>query len=146
MFIQGFDVTLSYQIDPCSTLDKAGAAAAAAAGVATGDGTAPAEDEASGPKKRSGKTQLFIDFVDAPEVDEDELFAPAESASLMFTAANEAENRKSKHVLPDDIHFSSKQLLRMFLKPSYIVSWAWRGMHHTHCRSIVPFFLALNNS
>ncbi|KAF9349538.1 hypothetical protein BGX34_001753, partial [Mortierella sp. NVP85] len=96
-------------------------AAAAAAGVATGDGTVPAEDEVSGPKKRSGKTQLFIDFVDAPEVDEDELFAPADAASLMFTAANEAENRKSKHVLPDDIHFSSKQLLRMFLKPSYII-------------------------
>ncbi|KAF9963424.1 hypothetical protein BGZ65_003489 [Modicella reniformis] len=58
---------------------------------------------------------------DAPEVDEDELFAPAEATSLMFTAANETENRKSKHALPDDVHFSSKQLLRMFLKPSYII-------------------------
>jgi len=105
--------------------------------VATGDGTVPAEDEVSGPKKRSGKTQLFIDFVDAPEVDEDELFAPGDATSLMFTAANEAENRKSKHVLPDDIHFSSKQLLRMFLKPSYIVS-----LNHTLCKSIVSFIFS----
>lgn len=93
---------------------------------------AQVEEETTGPKKRSGKVPLFIDFVDAAEVDEDELFAPAEATSLMFTAANETENRKSKHVLPDDVHFSSKQLLRMFLKPSYIVSsheGHWRGYH-----------------
>lgn len=100
--------------------DKTNAAAAAAA--AAGDASTQVEEETSGPKKRSGKVPLFIDFVNAPEVDEDELFAPAEATSLMFTAANETENKKSKHVLPDDIHFSSKQLLRMFLKPSYIVS------------------------
>lgn len=75
-----------------------------------------------GPKKRSAKEPLVINFLDAEEVDEDEIFAPAEASSLMFTASHEAENRKSKHVLPDDVHFSSKQLLRMFMKPTFIVS------------------------
>ena len=84
--------------------------------------TPAAEEEVGGQKKRTGKAPLVINFTDAPEVDEDELFAPAEASSLLFTAANVTENRKSKHVLPDDVHFSSKQLLRMFMKPSFIVS------------------------
>ncbi|KAF9392770.1 hypothetical protein CPB97_010146 [Podila verticillata] len=88
-----------------------------AAAVTTIDGV-PVEE---GPKKRSAKEPLVINFLDAEEVDEDEIFAPAEASSLMFTASNEAENRKSKHVLPDDVHFSSKQLLRMFMKPSFII-------------------------
>ncbi|KAF8936697.1 hypothetical protein BGZ58_003847 [Dissophora ornata] len=87
-----------------------------------GDASTPAaEEEVGGQKKRTGKAPLVINFMDAPEVDEDELFAPAEASSLLFTAANVAENRKSKHVLPDDVHFSSKQLLRMFMKPSFII-------------------------
>ncbi|KAG0208641.1 hypothetical protein BGX28_000449 [Mortierella sp. GBA30] len=92
----------------------------AATGVATGEG---AEDEQSGagPKKRSAKVPLVIDFLNAPEVDEDELFASAEATSLMFTAANEAEHQKTNHTLPDDVHFSSKQLLRMFVKPTFII-------------------------
>ncbi|ORZ28099.1 condensin complex subunit 2/barren, partial [Lobosporangium transversale] len=87
------------------------------------EGTVPGEEDvtAGTTKKRTGKVPLFINFTDAPEVDEDELFAPADASSLLFTQANEAENRKSKHVLPDDIHFSSKQLLRMFTKPSFII-------------------------
>ncbi|KAG0369980.1 hypothetical protein BGZ54_008165 [Gamsiella multidivaricata] len=88
----------------------------------TADAATPAEEEATGgPKKRSGKVPLVINFLDVAEIDEDELFAPAEKSSLLFTAANEAENRKSKHLLPDDVHFSSKQLLRMFMKPSFII-------------------------
>ncbi|KAF9330868.1 hypothetical protein BG006_006220 [Podila minutissima] len=91
--------------------DKNSAAATTADGV-------PVEE---GPKKRSAKEPLVINFLDAEEVDEDEIFAPAETSSLMFTASHEAENRKSKHVLPDDVHFSSKQLLRMFMKPTFII-------------------------
>ncbi|KAF9318208.1 hypothetical protein BG003_011685 [Podila horticola] len=91
--------------------DKNSAAATTVDGV-------PVEE---GPKKRSAKEPLVINFLDAEEVDEDEIFAPAEASSLMFTASNEAENRKSKHVLPDDVHFSSKQLLRMFMKPTFII-------------------------
>ncbi|KAG0348230.1 hypothetical protein BG004_005626 [Podila humilis] len=92
-------------------------AAATAVAATTADG-APVEE---GPKKRSAKEPLVINFLDAEEVDEDEIFVPAEASSLLFTASHEAENRKSKHVLPDDIHFSSKQLLRMFMKPTFII-------------------------
>ncbi|KAF9942710.1 hypothetical protein BGZ67_000116 [Mortierella alpina] len=95
--------------------EKPGSATAAAEGV-VGE-----EEQAAGPKKRTAKVPLVIDFSNAEEVDEDELFAPAEASSLMFTAANETEHRKSKHTLPDDVHFSSKQLLRMFVKPTFII-------------------------
>ncbi|KAG0328745.1 hypothetical protein BGZ99_004605 [Dissophora globulifera] len=90
-------------------------------GLAADAVAAAGDEEAAGPKKRTGKVPLVINFQDADEVDEDDLFAPAEASSLMFTTANDTENRKSKHVLPDDIHFSSKQLLRMFMKPSFII-------------------------
>jgi len=89
------------------------------------DGEAPAEEgEIPGPKKRGAKVVLVIDFLNAEEVDEDELFAPAEVSTLSMTSAQETEMRKTKYVLPDDVHFSSKQLLKMFMKPSFIVSWA----------------------
>ncbi|KAF9433267.1 hypothetical protein BGZ76_009672 [Entomortierella beljakovae] len=90
--------------------------------TATADGATPGEEEGNaGPKKRGAKVPLVINFMDAEEVDEEELFAPADPSSLTFTASIEAENRKSTHVFPDDIHFSSKQLLRMFTKPSLII-------------------------
>ena len=82
---------------------------------------APGEEEEVAPKKKGGRTPLVINFLDAPEVDEGELFAPAEASSLLLPAA-QTESRKSTHLLPDDIHFSSKQLLRMFMKPTFIVS------------------------
>ncbi|KAG0047734.1 hypothetical protein BGZ83_007252 [Gryganskiella cystojenkinii] len=85
------------------------------------DGEPVGEEEVAGPKSRKVKTALVIDFIDAEEVDEDELFAPAEVSALSMTAAQEAEMKKSKHVLPDDVHFSSKQLLKMFIKPSFII-------------------------
>ncbi|KAI1314612.1 hypothetical protein EDD11_001955 [Mortierella claussenii] len=110
--------------------DKTSATTAAS----TADGAEPGEEEAA-PKKRSGKVPLVINFTDAPEVDENELFAPAEPSSLMFTHANEMENRKSKHVLPDDIHFSSKQLLRMFMKSNFIIKSKTRRQPHSYLQN-----------
>ncbi|KAF9583624.1 hypothetical protein BGW38_009010 [Lunasporangiospora selenospora] len=90
--------------------------ATALAGATPGaDGTQPTGDDEA-PKKKGGKVPFVIDFVNSEEVDEDDLFAPADPASLKFSASTEAENHKSKHLLPDDVHFSSKQLLRMFTK------------------------------
>ena len=86
------------------------------------EGAPEDEEAAAAPKKKSGKAPLVINFLDAPEVDEDDLFAPAEASSLLLSASGQSESRKSTHLLPDDIHFSSKQLLRMFLKPTPIVS------------------------
>lgn len=80
------------------------------------------EDEEAAPKKKGGKAPLVINFLEAAEVDENELFAPADASALSISNTNLADSRKQTHLLPDDIHFSSKQLLRMFLKPAFIVS------------------------
>ncbi|KAF9404665.1 hypothetical protein BGZ94_004016 [Podila epigama] len=85
----------------------------------TGDTTVANEE--NNPKKRGGKTAFSIDFVHAEEVDEEELFAQDESSNLTFSDWYMAEHRKTKNLLPDDIHFSSKQLLRMFRKQTYII-------------------------
>ncbi|KAF9157651.1 hypothetical protein DFQ26_008520 [Actinomortierella ambigua] len=77
-----------------------------------------------GKKKGASRAPLVLDFIGSEEVDERELFASADPASMVFTNAMEAEHRRSDHLLPDDVHFSSKQLLRMFLKPSFIVKSA----------------------
>ncbi|KAF9971713.1 hypothetical protein BGZ73_005242 [Actinomortierella ambigua] len=77
-----------------------------------------------GKKKGTSRAPLVLDFIGSEEVDERELFASADPASLVFTNAMEAEHRRSDHLLPDDVHFSSKQLLRMFLKPTFIVKSA----------------------
>ncbi|KAG0275168.1 hypothetical protein BGZ95_009121 [Linnemannia exigua] len=81
---------------------------------------APEEEEAA-PKKKGGRAPLVINFLEADEVDEDELFAPAEASSLLLPAGQLADSRKATYLLPDDIHFSSKQLLRMFMKPAFIM-------------------------
>ncbi|KAK3833030.1 MAG: barren protein [Linnemannia elongata] len=79
------------------------------------------EDEEAAPKKKGGKAPLVINFLEAAEVDENELFAPADASALSISNTNLADSRKQTHLLPDDIHFSSKQLLRMFLKPAFIM-------------------------
>ncbi|KAF9920653.1 hypothetical protein FBU30_009482 [Linnemannia zychae] len=84
------------------------------------EGVQEGEEEAT-PKKKGGRTPLVINFLDAEEVNEDELFAPAEASSLLLPPGQQADSRRSTYLLPDDIHFSSKQLLRMFLKPSFIM-------------------------
>lgn len=80
------------------------------------------EDEEAAPKKKGGRAPLVINFLEAEEVNEEELFAPAEASSLLLPPGQLADSRKSTYLLPDDIHFSSKQLLRMFMKPAFIVS------------------------
>lgn len=76
----------------------------------------PAETPAvEKPKARKKEAQL-IDFVsdDGPSVQE--LFAPsATPAAIKLTKA--VQSTTSAHLLPDDQHFNSKKLLRLFLKP-----------------------------
>lgn len=64
-----------------------------------------------------------------------ELFVPATGTTILLPAGTGAttsmsSKRKSKkapakqdnHLLPDDMHFSSAQLLRLFRKPKFTVS------------------------
>jgi len=55
-----------------------------------------------------------IDFFAEDDVDEDILFATG-GASINLPKTQ--WKSKSRNLLPDDIHFNSKQLLRLFLKP-----------------------------
>jgi condensin complex subunit 2 len=35
------------------------------------------------------------------------------------------EEKRDEHLLPNDMHFSSRQLLRLFMKPKFTVSGGW---------------------
>jgi condensin complex subunit 2 len=80
-----------------------------------------------------------IDFSSAtPALSAKELFAPApRGGSIQLPAAQMASNiarlavaadvqtnareRERANLLPDDMHFSSRQLLRLFMKPKFAV-------------------------
>lgn len=55
-----------------------------------------------------------IDFFAEDDVDEDVIFATG-GASINLPKTQ--WKSKSRNLLPDDMHFNSKQLLRLFLKP-----------------------------
>ncbi|KAF9258917.1 barren [Marasmius fiardii PR-910] len=98
----------------------------------------PADADATAtkePKRREKKEAFRIDFLE-PRTEEaskalaEKLFAkPGKGASINLpgTTANGARTRKktkekekkSDHKLPDDMHFSSHQLISLFLKPKF---------------------------
>lgn len=66
-------------------------------------------------KKRADKQVFFIDFLsEENDVDEATLFAEG-SASLNMPKTQ--QKSKTRNLLPDDEHFSSKSLIHLFLKP-----------------------------
>ncbi|CEQ41071.1 SPOSA6832_02755, partial [Sporobolomyces salmonicolor] len=78
---------------------------------------------------RKEKTAFALDFSVAPLVSSKELFAPANpKSSITSSAVSRSRTRRSTtatngsageedHTLPDDYHFNSQVLLRLFLKP-----------------------------
>ncbi|GBE86468.1 Condensin complex subunit 2 [Sparassis crispa] len=95
--------------------------------------------EVAGPKAKREKKEAFkIDFLTSSEKDvktlAKELFAPVAKGagiSLPAPASGKASGRRSKskkgkekekrndQTLPDDMHFSSRQLVTLFLKPKF---------------------------
>ncbi|CEJ03825.1 Putative Condensin complex subunit 2 [Rhizopus microsporus] len=70
------------------------------------------------PKKK--RQEQLIDFTASDEdEDEDIIF---EQTNKKLTLPTSMMNNPSKHLLPDDIHFSSKQLLQYFLKPMFPIN------------------------
>lgn len=66
-------------------------------------------------KKRADRQVFFIDFLsEENDVDEATLFAEG-SASLNMPKTQ--QKSKTRNLLPDDEHFSSKSLIHLFLKP-----------------------------
>ncbi|KOS12654.1 brn1-protein required for chromosome condensation [Malassezia pachydermatis] len=76
--------------------------------------SAPATSEA---KPRRGKEAMVIDFLSSePGPSTQTLFAPsATPASICLPKAAQAVT--ARHLLPEDQHFNSQRLLRLFLKP-----------------------------
>ncbi|KPV73018.1 uncharacterized protein RHOBADRAFT_55260 [Rhodotorula graminis WP1] len=104
-----------------------------AAGKQADDGAAPA------PRVKKDKVAFSLDFSGEPPVPIKELFAAAAPKSSITTAATKATTaagraRKSSptsadddFTLPDDFHFNSQNLLRLFLKPKTTLKMRRRG-------------------
>lgn len=72
--------------------------------------------------RKKGRQGFQIDFLEGEDVDEEELFASDKPAKITISSGKEAAVEDKIHILPDDMHFSSKQLLRLFLKPKSVVT------------------------
>ena len=100
--------------------------------IRTADAEGTAATKAT--KTRQKKEVAKIDFLTPPEKDlkeiSKELFAPATGKgagiNLPGTGPGARKSKKKKekkdeHRLPDDMHFSSRQLVTLFLKPKFFV-------------------------
>ena len=90
----------------------------AAAKDLTEQGVEEGDDTQKGKKKP--KVAFEIDFLNSEDINEDELFANDKKGSITMPVKRDVKN--SKHLLPEDMHFTSKQLLHYFLKPDHSVS------------------------
>ncbi|KAL9612867.1 MAG: hypothetical protein Q9167_002551 [Letrouitia subvulpina] len=80
------------------------------------------------PSRRKEKTLFEIDFFSPLESSVAEMiYTPATSTSAISLPKNQWKSR-TRNLLPDDKHFNSRQLLRLFLKPkAFIGSRRIRG-------------------
>ncbi|RXK39032.1 hypothetical protein M231_03656 [Tremella mesenterica] len=73
------------------------------------------------------KQPFQIDFLSLPGPSSKTLFGAASKSSISLPSTkrergkrgNDARKRKEEYLLPDDMHFSSRQLLRLFMKPKF---------------------------
>lgn len=75
-------------------------------------------------EKRAAKAPFTIDFGPEAKLSSRELFATSSATTLLpkrrsGKKATSASRRRDEYLLPDDMHFSSRQLLRLFLKPKF---------------------------
>ncbi|KAJ2763732.1 hypothetical protein IWQ56_004747, partial [Coemansia nantahalensis] len=82
---------------------------------ADGDGDSAGPDDADAKRKRSEKQAYFTDFAGGEDVDAASLFAKPQRASAIAMSKKAAQNQS--HTLPEDVHFSSKNLFNLLLKP-----------------------------
>ncbi|TPX69953.1 hypothetical protein SpCBS45565_g01987 [Spizellomyces sp. 'palustris'] len=70
--------------------------------------------------KRKRKNENVLNFIEVQGMGEDRLFAPT-AASIILP--KQTERNRSTHLLPDDMHFSSKDFLQLFLKSRYKIKF-----------------------
>ncbi|GAC74935.1 chromosome condensation complex Condensin, subunit H [Moesziomyces antarcticus T-34] len=103
-------------------------------GVADAGAADPAAAAARRESKKS-KEPFVIDFLsDEGAVNVKEIFEPAKQAAAITLPlnarnkmANLAASSSDAYLLPEDRHFSSKQLLRLFLKPRVAINMRRKG-------------------
>ncbi|KAJ2355677.1 hypothetical protein GGF43_002547, partial [Coemansia sp. RSA 2618] len=81
----------------------------------SGEDDAGAADDAEAKRKRSEKHVYFTDFMNGEDVRAETLFAKPSRASAITMSKKAAQNQS--HTLPEDVHFSSKNLFNLLLKP-----------------------------
>lgn len=95
----------------------------------------PTDDQqgSTAPKTRKERQPFSIDFEGEPSQTRKELFASSSVSTTLpkpkggrrrsaRSGSGNDEKSKNDNTLPDDMHFNSQQLLRLFLKPKAIVS------------------------
>lgn len=95
-------------------------------------------DAANKPNKRQKKEAVSIDFTTPLEKDFKELtkemFAPVTkgvginlpgTGTAVGKRGKKKKEKRDDHRLPDDMHFTSRQLLTLFLKPKFFVSYPY---------------------
>lgn len=70
--------------------------------------------------RRTARAAFTIGFLEGDDVNEDELFATDKRTKTTLGAVKD-NAQLSNHFLPDDIHFSSKSLLKLFSKPTFSI-------------------------
>ncbi|KND02135.1 condensin subunit BRN1 [Spizellomyces punctatus DAOM BR117] len=70
--------------------------------------------------KRKRKNENVLNFIEIQAMGEDRLFAPT-AASIILP--KQTERNRSTRLLPDDMHFSSKDFLQLFLKSRYKIKF-----------------------
>ncbi|GET00596.1 condensin complex component cnd2 [Rhizophagus clarus] len=70
-------------------------------------------------KEKKKKDPAFIDFINSEDLDERSIFS---SGGSTINDPSLAESVSHRHLLPDDMHFSSKQFLQLFLKPQFMLN------------------------
>ncbi|KAI8324753.1 barren [Martensiomyces pterosporus] len=72
-------------------------------------------EEADSKRKRSEKQAYFTDFINGDDVSAETLFVKPARASAITMTKKAIMNQE--HTLPEDVHFSSKNLFNLLLKP-----------------------------
>jgi condensin complex subunit 2 len=103
------------------------------------DVTATTSTGVNAPRQRKEKLPFVIDFENPSTMTSKKLFEPGTKTATALPAPKLKKRKvagakkgkkvtteidvedRDEHLLPDDMHFSSRQLLRLFLKPKFTV-------------------------
>ncbi|CAG8645366.1 7975_t:CDS:10, partial [Ambispora leptoticha] len=75
-------------------------------------------------KRKKEKSSSVIDFIESDEIDEKAIFV---KGGATINLARSAEYGSRNYLLPDDMHFNSKKMLRLFLKPEFTIGLGGRS-------------------